>query len=136
MAPEDVTQQTPPSGDFEPNLDPNVNKTDATHQLIAEWTRAGKGTRSNVDLVDELTRRYPRAGFTTGIVAQAKQRLKSLAGGADQRTDGPTPSPELAVPANAGETETDETETEFVRQLRHLVHMIGREAVKKLIDSL
>jgi len=136
MAPEDATQQTPPNGEFEPNLDPNVNKTEATHQLLAEWTRLGKPTRSNVDLLAELTRRYPRANFTTAIVAQAKQRLKSQESGTDKRpAKVPAPAEPLAVPPPARPNAAAEV-PEFMRQLRDLVRFLGKEEVKKLIDNL
>jgi hypothetical protein len=104
--------------------------------LIAEWTEAGKPTRSNVALVEELNRRYPGAGFTAPNVAQAKQRLKTPEGAADRRTEaGPAPTEAVGLPpvapANAGEEETA-----FVRQLRDLVLLLGKDAGKKLIDAL
>jgi hypothetical protein len=131
MAPEDESPQAPPTDNGEPNLDTNVNKTEATIRLIAEWNQAGKPTRSNVDLVEELNRRYPRAGFTAANVAQAKQRLKTHDAAARLPGQGPPSSdPAAALPGIAPE------ETDFVRQLRQLVNLLGREAVKRLIDSL
>ncbi len=130
MAPEDESPQAPPTDNGEPNLDPDVNKTEATIRLIAEWTKAGKSTRSNVDLVEELNRRYPHAGFTTTNVAQAKQRLKTHEAAARELADVPASPDPAALPSIAPE------ETDFVRQLRQLVHLLGREAVKRLIDCL
>jgi hypothetical protein len=136
MAPEDETSQAPPADNGEPNLDPDVNKTEATIRLIAEWTQAGKSTRSNVDLVEELNRRYPGANFTTTNVAQAKQRLKTPNGAADRRTDSaPALIDEVGLPPVAP-AYAGEEETAFVRQLRDLVLLLGKDAGKKLIDAL
>jgi hypothetical protein len=132
MAPPDETPQAAPTDNGEPNLDPNVNKTEATLRLLAEWTRAGKPTRSNVDLVAELNRRYPRAAFTTANVAQAKQRLKTQEA-ADART--PAADPVSFDLAAALPSDTPD-ETDFLRHLRQLVHLLGRDAVQRLIDSL
>jgi hypothetical protein len=129
MAPEDESPQAPPADNGEPNLDPDVNKTEATIRLIAEWTQVGKSTRSNVELVEELNRRYPNAGFTTTNVAQAKQRLKT-----HEAASVPGEDPASSVPATLPGIAPEETE--FVRQLRQLVHLLGREAVKRLIDCL
>ncbi len=136
MIPEDETLQAPARDRAEPNHTPRVNKTEAALCLIAEWTQAGKPTRSNVALVEELNRRYPGANFTTPNVAQAKQRLKTPEGAADRRTEAvPAPTEALGLPPLAPANLSEE-ETAFVRQLRGLVLLLGKDAVKKLIDTL
>jgi hypothetical protein len=136
MVADEETGQAPSRDRAEPNHSPRVNKTEATLRLIAEWTEAGKPTRSNVDLVEELNRRYPGAGFTTPIVAQAKQRLKTHEGAAGRRTEAaPAPIESVGLPPVAPANASEE-ETAFVRQLRDLVLLLGKDAIKKLIDSL
>ncbi len=136
MIPEDETLQTPSRDRTEPNHAPRVNKTEATLRLIAEWTEAGKATRSNVDLVEELNRRYPGADFTTPNVAQAKQRLKTPEGAADRKSEAaPAATEDLGLPP-AAPANASEEETAFVRHLRDLVLLLGKDAVKKLIDRL
>jgi hypothetical protein len=112
----------------------NVNKMEAAQGLIAEWLEAGKNIRSNIDLVNELNRRYPGAGFHTGTVAQAKQRLRGEGNGGGDADPAPsTAGPVAATPAQEAFLVE---ETEFMRQLRGLVCLLGREAVKGLIDTL
>jgi hypothetical protein len=116
-------------------------KSQAVRDLLEEWTRDGKDTKSNTALMQELEKRHPGVKWTVGDVAQNKSKwLKSKAvPGARKEAPAPraaaSPRPG-AAPAAAAAADSQGEESPFVQQLRQAVSLLGKDAIKKLIDTI
>lgn len=109
-------------------------------ELLEEYVRDGKDISSNKDLAAELKRRHPTVNLTVGDVAQNKAKWQAKNQPDDPEKEAPL-FPDKPAVASVVDTPLStplpsSSSTVFIEQLRALCEMIGKEAVKRLIDTL